>query len=200
MNTATLRAIHRFWFGDLKSPDDFPKDRTGIWFKQSDETDQQIRETFGAFLPEAAATAWDIGSLAREEGIGLIVLFDQFPRNIFRTSGDAFAYDVKAREVTRSLIRSGIERFLWVERVSLLLPFEHSEDVADQDYGVLLAAQLAVGAPEALREFCRTQLDYAAKHRDIIRRFGRFPHRNAVLGRVSTPDEASFIAEKGRGF
>ena len=199
MNKALLRDIHRFWFGELKSPEDLPE-RTDIWFKQSDEIDRQIREAFGGFIPEAAATAWDVNGLSRVERTALVVLFDQFPRNIYRASGEGFAYDAKAREIARALIRSGIETFFWVERVALVLPFEHSEDMADQDYAVLLAAKLAVGAPESLRDFCRTQLDYATWHRDIIRKFGRFPHRNAVLGRESTAAEAAFIAERGRGY
>jgi uncharacterized protein (DUF924 family) len=200
MDRASLRDVHRYWFGELKAPDDLQKDRTRIWFKQSDEIDRHIRGTYGPLIPEAAAIAWDIGLLSREEAVALVVLLDQFPRNIFRDSAEAFAYDGKARETTRALIGTGVDRFFRVERAALVLPFEHSEDVADQDYAVLLAAELAVGAPEALLEFCRDTLDYATRHRDIIRKFGRFPHRNAALGRESTPEEAAFIAEKGRGY
>jgi uncharacterized protein (DUF924 family) len=200
MDRDTLRDIHRYWFGELKSPDDFPEDRTEIWFRQSDETDRHIRETFGRFIPEAAATAWDVGRLAREEGVALVVLFDQFPRNIFRDSAEAFAYDARAREIALALIATGRCRFFWVERAALAIPFEHSEDMADQDYAVMICAELAISAPERLREFCRDKLDYATKHRDIIRKFSRFPHRNAVLGRQSTPEEAAFVAAKGRGY
>jgi uncharacterized protein (DUF924 family) len=200
LHRSILADIHRFWFGKLTAPDDFPKDRTDVWFNQSDETDRTIRERFGAFIPEAAAMAWDIGSLSREEGVALFVLFDQFPRNIFRGSGAAFAYDARAREITRALIATGLDRFFWIERVAMALPFEHSEDIADQDYALMFCGGLAVHAPEDFRAFCRDQLDYASKHRDIIRKFGRFPHRNAVLDRESTPEEAAFLADKGRGF
>jgi uncharacterized protein (DUF924 family) len=200
MDSAVLRDIHRYWFGELKATDDFPKDRAGIWFKRFDETDRQIAQAYGRFIPEAAATVWDIGRLSREEAVALVVLFDQFPRNIFRDSAKAFAHDARARESARALIETGVDRFFRVERAALVLPFEHSEDVADQDYAVMLAAELTVGAPEDMREFCRDTLDYATRHRDIIRKFGRFPHRNVVLGRESTPEEAAFVAEKGRGF
>jgi uncharacterized protein (DUF924 family) len=200
LDRTVLREIHRFWFGDLGSPTDLDKDRTAIWYEQSDETDREISERFGRLIPEAATAAWDVAGLSREEGIALVVLLDQFPRNLFRQSREAFAYDAKARAIARALIATGIDRFFFVERVALVLPFEHSEDVADQDYAVMLAAELAVAAPESLRELCRSTLDYATRHRDIIRRFGRFPHRNALLGRASTAAEAAFTETAGRGF
>jgi uncharacterized protein (DUF924 family) len=195
-----LRDIHRFWFGELRSLADFPEAKTSIWYQQSDETDHHIREHYGRLIPEAASTPWDVELLSREEAVALIVLLDQFPRNIFRTSSEAFAYDARALELTRALGAPGFERFFWIERVALLLPFEHSEDIGDQDYAVLLAAELAVVAPENLRSFCRYTLDYATLHRDVVRKFGRFPHRNALLGRHSTLEEEAFLAEKGRGF
>jgi uncharacterized protein (DUF924 family) len=200
LDKSILRDIHRFWFGELRSPDDHREERTAIWYEQSDETDREIREKFARFIPEAAATAWEVGGLSREEGVALVVLLDQFPRNLFRSSGDAFAYDSRAREIARALLATGFGRFFWVERIALVLPFEHSEEVGDQDYAVLLSAELAVGAPENLRELCRGTLDYATRHRDIIRKFGRFPHRNALLGRESAAEEAVFLAEKGRGW
>jgi len=199
-NQNVLRDIHRFWFGELRSPADYPDAKTAIWYEQSDGADHYIRESYGKLIPEAAAITWDVASLSREESVALIVLLDQFPRNIFRNSGDAYTYDAKACELARALSATGFDRFFWIERVALLLPFEHSEDVVDQDYCVMLAAELAVAAPENLREFCRNTLDYATWHRNIIRKFGRFPHRNSVLGRQSTPEEDAFIAEHGRGF
>ena len=195
-----LGDIHRFWFGELKSPDDLPRDKIDMWFRQSDETDNAIRERFGRFIPEAATTHWDLAALSREEGVGLVVLLDQFPRNIFRQSSDAFAYDPQAREIALALLALGPQRFFHIERVFIALPFEHSEDIEDQDYSLLVFAELAVSAPPALKDYCRGALDYATKHRDIIRRFGRFPHRNAVLGRKSTAEEEAFLAAKGRGY
>jgi uncharacterized protein (DUF924 family) len=200
MDTAILRDIHRYWFGDLHSPDDFPKAKSEIWFRQSDATDDYIRETFGRYIPEAAREQWDLALLSREEQVALVVLLDQFPRNIFRNSGEAFAYDARAREIARALIAGGWNGFYWIERTFLCTPFEHSEDIAEQDYSVLHAAGLAVSAPAALTGYFRDILDYATKHRDLIRKFGRFPHRNAVLGRPSTPEEEAFLKEHGRGY
>jgi uncharacterized protein (DUF924 family) len=130
----------------------------------------------------------------------LVVLFDQFPRNIFRTSGEAYAYDALARDIARRLIAGGRERFHFIERSFLYLPFEHSEEVADQDYSLFLFAELALAVPESLRDYFRRDLDFVTKHRDIVRRFGRFPHRNALLGRTSTPEEEAFVKEFGRGY
>jgi uncharacterized protein (DUF924 family) len=131
VNTAFLNDIHRFWFGDLKGPGDLPEGVTDIWFRKSDETDRIIGERFGASIPEAASANLDPARLPREEAAALVVLFDQFPRNIFRTSAEAFAYDAKARAISRALIAGGLERFFWLERVAVILPFEHSEDLAD---------------------------------------------------------------------
>jgi uncharacterized protein (DUF924 family) len=200
LDTAILRDIHRYWFGDLRSPDDFPKEKSEIWFRRSDATDGHIRETFGRTISEAAKEQWDLARLSREEQVALVVLLDQFPRNIFRDSAEAFAYDPKARQIARALIASGWSGFYWIERTFLCTPFEHSEDAAEQDYSVLLAGDLAVTAPASLTDYFRGTLDYATKHRDLIRKFGRFAHRNAVLGRPSTPEEEAFLKEHGRGY
>jgi len=197
--TPVLRDIHRYWFGALASPTDQNPEKAAIWFRQSDETDAHIRATWGPTLPRAAAIDWDLGALSREEQVGLVVLLDQFPRNIFRTTGEAFAYDAKARAVARKLLAGGLDRFWLYERNFVCLPFEHSEDVADQDLSVMLYAKMAVEAPEVWQANKREVTDYATKHRDIIRKFGRFPHRNAVLGRESTPEEVEFL-KGGRGY
>jgi len=194
-----LRDIHRYWFGELKSPTDRNPEKAEIWFRRSDETDAHIRETWGRYIPLAATVDWDLDALSREEQVGLVVLLDQFPRNIFRESGEAFAYDAKAREIAGQLAARGIDRFYLFEQTFIAVPFEHSEDIADQDYALMLSAQMAVSAPDSWKESRRGNLDYFTKHRDIIRKFGRFPHRNAVLGRESTPEEIEFLKD-GRGF
>jgi uncharacterized protein (DUF924 family) len=137
MNKAILSDIYAYWFGDLTDFEEFPKAKSEIWFNRSDATDAHIRDTFGGHLDEARITNWNLSSLTRREAIALVVLLDQFPRNIFRTSGEAFAYDEKARDIARRLVASGPDSFFWVERTFLFLPFEHSEDVADQDRSVL---------------------------------------------------------------
>ncbi len=198
--TPILSDIHRYWFGELKSPADLPGDKMGLWFTRSDETDTHIRDTFGRYIPEAAAIDWDLNRLTREEQVALVVLLDQFPRNIFRGSGESFVYDGKAREVSRNLLIRGKAQFFLIEQVFLYVPFEHSEEVADQDFGVMLAAELAVSAPPGFVDYARDVLDYFTRHRDVIRKFGRFPHRNALLGRQSTAEEKAYLAEHPHGF
>ena len=200
MDRKILKNVYQYWFGTLAEPHDFPEEKAAIWFKKSDDTDRTIRDNFGASISEASKIEWNLDDLSREEQVGLIVLFDQFPRNIFRTSGEAFAYDDKARKIARSLIDSDWRRFHYCEQCFVLLPLEHSEEVADQDLCVQLFAERAIAAPKELEEIGRGHLDFATKHRDLIRKFGRFPHRNALLGRQSTAEEEAFLKESGRGF
>jgi len=174
------------------------KEQIEMWFRQSDEIDAHIRDTFGQYLEPAKAANWDVASLSRREQVALLVLFDQFPRNIFRKSGEAFAYDNKALQIARALVGDW-RRFHIVEQSFLFLPFEHSESLADQDYSVMLFAERAVEAPEAHKEMVRGGVDFATKHRDVNRKFCRFSHRNAILGRESTPEEIEFL-KGGRGF
>jgi len=200
MDRAILRDVSRYWFGDLASADAFPADHAEIWFKQSDATDAEIAQRFGRWLKPAASQDWDLDGLSHTEGAGLVVLLDQFPRNMFRASAEAFAYDERARAIARHFVATRFDDFYLIERTFLLLPFEHSENLADQQEGVRLYAALAAQVPAEQTERYRGFLSFAEKHRDLIARFGRFPHRNAVLGRPSTAEEAAFLAEKGRGF
>jgi uncharacterized protein (DUF924 family) len=195
-----LEQIHEFWVGTLDGREASAGAKAGMWFRQNDETDETIRQRFGHALAEAAGAEAELESLSRSQQVGLVILLDQFPRNLFRKSAEAFAYDDRARELAGRLIAGGIERFYLEERAFILLPLMHSEDIADQDRCVMLFAAEAVNAPEAWQESFRNGLDFATKHRDLIRRFGRFPHRNAVLGRSTTPEEEAFLRDHGRGF
>ncbi len=128
-------------------------------------------------------------------------MLDQFPRNLFREDARAFAYDPVARRHARALVAGGIERFALIERCFLYLPFEHSEALADQD----CVRRPLRGAPPPPRRSTRrrpiaTISIFAESTATSIRRFGRFPHRNALLGRESTAEETAFLAEHGRGY
>jgi uncharacterized protein (DUF924 family) len=199
MDRDVLDAIHAYWFGD---PPESPASeaRVKTWFQPTPEIDAHIRETWGRYLDEAQATDWEMDALSRRQQVGLVILLDQFPRQIHRDSGKAFAYDPKARQIAAELVANGKWRdFPIAEQTFLFLPLEHSENIADQDLAVMYFAEYAVAAPEAAKAGVRNALDYATKHRDIIRKFGRFPHRNAALGRASTPEEVEFL-KGGRGF
>ena len=198
--SATLSDIHRYWFGELKGPDDMPDGRPDLWFRQSDATDQHIREHYGPALERAGATDWDTSQLSRDQQVGLVILLDQFPRNLFRTTAEAFAYDPSARAIVDRLLANGEAGYHPLERVFLYLPFEHSESADDQDRAVVLYEKLVAELGEGQHPFYKIALDFAEKHRVLIQRFGRFPHRNAVLGRESTPEELAFLKEHGRGY
>ncbi len=200
LSLSVLDDVHHFWFGKLDDTNAKAPEKAPIWFAQSDETDQTIRDRFGEYLDPAADTDWELGALTREQQVGLVVLLDQFPRNIFRTTGDAFAYDERVRGLANGLLARGIENYYRAERLFVFLPLMHSEAIADQDRCIMLLAEQAVTAPEEWVEDFRIALDFSTKHRDLIRKFGRFPHRNKMLGRETTEEEAAFLAEHGRGF
>ncbi len=194
-----LLDAHRFWFQELIAGTDVPAEQVRVWFSRHDGTDEACRVRFGDHLDAVAETDWPFEMLPPAAGIGLVIFLDQFPRNLFREDGRAFAYDSRARAAARGLIEGGVERFTPMERVFLYLPFEHGEELADQDYSVALYEALLAEVPEAEKATYASFLDFAEKHRAVIRRFGRFPHRNADLGRASTPEELEFLKD-GRGY
>ena len=171
-----------FWFTELEPAD---------WFKKSDSTDAAIRDRFAKLY--AALSRRSAGELAEtpRQALAAVIVLDQFPRNMFRGHPQAFATDELARTITADAVSKGHDSMLSEnERVFLYLPFEHSENLDDQDRAVELIS--ALGNPEYTK--------YAIAHRDVIERFGRFPHRNPVLARASTPAEEAYLAEPGSGF
>jgi uncharacterized protein (DUF924 family) len=202
MDRSILTEIYGFWFGTDTCRDQVDPGRLEFWMRRKDETDREIAIRFGHYIQPAATRDWETESLTHEESLALVVLFDQFPRNIHRTSGEAYAYDHIARALARRITSGGWDCFSAMERFLLGLPLVHHEDIASQDEAVMLAAREAIIVPEASKAHVRFSLDQAIRHRDVIQRFGRFPHRNAMLGRESTPDEVAFMAGamNGRGF
>lgn len=158
------------------------------WFTVDPAFDAQVRERFLATHEAAAAgrlSAWEDSA---EGALALVIALDQFPRNMFRATARAFSTDSLALAATRRAIERGFDRaFSMPERNFFYLPFEHSENLADQERGVALTE--ATGDAEAVK--------WAKVHLDAIRRFGRFPHRNAALGRVSTLEEIAFLEDGG---
>jgi uncharacterized protein (DUF924 family) len=189
----SAEAILAFWFAEGRNT---PRK---AWFVTDAEFDAAIRDRFGALLNPAREGALD-GWAERPAGaLALLVLLDQFPRNLHRGSPQAFGSDAHARAMARqAVLARGLDRALTpTERVFLYLPFEHSEAMADQDLSVTLFEGLRDSAPHRAPGGA---IDYAWRHHAVIRRFGRFPHRNAVLGRASTADERAYLAAPGAGF
>ena len=201
MQDALAQSIVDFWF--VAAPAETvsgeatqPRDRVtrDVWFRKDDAFDNTIRQRFGVALAAGIAGAFGdwcneaLGCLAR------VVLLDQFTRNAFRDTPRAFAGDAGAIATSELAIARGFDRALALhERWFLYMPFEHSESLATQERGVALFETLA-------RDGLDSPLPWAIRHRDVIRRFGRFPHRNGILGRASTPDEIAFLAQPGSRF
>jgi len=179
-----------FWFDD--DPHLFRAER---WFRPEDQFDALCRERFEFTVRAARDGALDSWADTPEGALALVIVLDQFPRNIHRGSHLAYAGDAHARRIASHAIGRGFDaRLTPVQRVFLYLPFEHSEKLADQDLSVRLFETLH-RQPQLEKA-----LGAAERHRAVIRRFGRFPHRNAALGRASTAEEEAFLAEHGRGF
>ncbi|MBL8773291.1 MAG: DUF924 family protein [Phenylobacterium sp.] len=158
------------------------------WFSKNPRFDAAIRLKFEPVHHAAARGEYDHWADTAEGTLALLILLDQFPRNLFRESAHAWATDPKARVLARAAAEKGWHRDAPSElRQFMLLPFEHSEDLADQEYGLELARDL--GDAEMIK--------WHEIHRDIIARFGRFPHRNAALGRTTTAEEQAFLDEGG---
>jgi uncharacterized protein (DUF924 family) len=162
------------------------------WFGKSAAFDDAIRLKFEPVHHRAAQGEYDAWADTAEGALALLILLDQFPRNLYRSSAHAYATDGKARAVARKAIAAGFDRRVEPMLAPFFyLPFEHSEDLADQDECVRLCGlhKIATGDSETLK--------WAELHRDIIVRFGRFPHRNAALGRLTTPKEQAFLDDGG---
>jgi uncharacterized protein (DUF924 family) len=160
------------------------------WFAKSSRFDEAIRLKFEPVHHAAARGEYDGWAETPEGALALLILLDQFPRNLYRHSAHSFATDPKARSVARAAVEAGFHRQVAPELAQFfILPFEHSEDVADQDMALALAAEL--GDEDLIK--------WAGIHRDIIVRFGRFPHRNPMLGRKTTPVEQEFLDDGGFG-
>jgi uncharacterized protein (DUF924 family) len=193
--TDTIEELHNYWFGELDENGLCVSDRNSLWFGADSATDAACRERFGASLAQARAGKLDGWAQTDRGLVALVVLLDQFSRNIYRGTAQAFAGDPQALALAQRTIAAGHHlRLPVIHRVFLYLPLEHREDAALQELCVTLFEDLArlTDHPQ-FASFTR----YAAAHRDVITRFGRFPHRNAVLGRESSAAELAYLREHG---
>ncbi|MFD2180091.1 DUF924 family protein [Veronia pacifica] len=192
--------ILHFWFGELEG-DVTKENRQKLWFTGGQDVDQQIKDKFQDIVSQAGQgklTEW----MDTPEGmLALIVLLDQFTRNIYRGIGAAFRHDEFALAICKKGLAKGFDsRLPAIQRVFFYLPLEHSESLEDQEESLFRFSQLAkLVAPEHKAVF-ENFFDFAKKHHDIIAQFGRFPHRNSTLGRLSSEEEIRWLNEGGARF
>jgi uncharacterized protein (DUF924 family) len=194
----TPAAVLDFWFGPP------PLQTRAEWFRKSESFDARVRDRFALLVEQALAgtlpAEWHAGASGR---LAQIVVLDQFTRNLFRGDARAFAGDARALALALAMVASGEHAALHpLQRWFVYLPLEHSEDIARQDDSVRLFSALASDAPAGseLAVALANALDYAHRHRDVVLRFGRFPHRNAALARDSSAEEQAWLRLPGSGF
>ncbi len=201
------RQVREFWFGNLPMSPETLDQRMRFWFGGDEsrdlrqQWDEVIRTRFAALIERAAAGALDSWADGPRRRLSLIIVLDQFPRNIYRSTPRAFAYDEKALGLALSGMQSGADAALDpIERIFFYTPLQHAEALDVQDESVAAYRRLVGEAPHLLQAAFLSSVEYAERHRAIIRRFGRFPHRNRALGRADTAEEATYLRDEGETF
>ena len=182
-----------FWFGKQTDPV-FGSDRVE-WFRKEPAFDDSIRSRFGALIERGLRGELEAWAEAPTSALAQVIVLDQFTRNVYRDTAAAFAGDARALATAQDAVARGLDRALKpFGRWFLYMPFEHAEDAAAQQRSLALFGALAEESGLA------APLEWAQKHADVIARFGRYPHRNAILGRASTPEEVVFLSQPGSRF
>lgn len=201
-NPATdFEQVLEFWFGELDASGRAKPEVAKRWFQGGPAFDRAVRDQFLSVHAAVAAGGHEDWLTTPRGRLALVIVLDQFSRNMFRGTPASFARDGRALELSFDGIARGDDKKLRTdERTFLYMPLMHSEKLAVQERCVDLFATFGDSLAEDARDAVTRNLDYAVRHRDIIRRFGRFPHRNAILGRASTPEEAEFLKQPGSSF
>jgi uncharacterized protein (DUF924 family) len=196
---AAPQAVLAFWFGDERDPIDGVaalERRSALWFHGGGGFDKEIAERFGAALERARHGELESWAADARGRLALIILLDQFSRNVFRGTPLAFAQDAAAQRLVVAGLEATDDRALALhERLFFVLPLGHAEDRALQDRHLLYVQHLAAEAPPGVRSFYDRAFESARQHHHVVARFGRFPTRNAALGRPPTPEEITYLEE-----
>ena len=196
--------VRRFWFGKLPLKPDGVPERLALWFGSAAEeqrADDLVRTQFGALVARAAAGELAAWADSPRRRLSLILLLDQFPRHVHRGTERAFATDREALGLTLSGMQSAADAALTpVERIFFYMPLQHAELRDAQEESVAAYRRLLNEAPEELQAMFVSALESAEQHLSIVARFGRFPHRNRVLGRPNTAEEEAYLGQAGKGF
>jgi len=196
-----IAAVLDFWFQDVEGSRPAPESAFARWFGKSEQTDREIADRFGEPVERALRGELDRWTESPRGRLALVILLDQFTRNLFRGTARAFSGDARALALCREGIARGDDGTLEPhQRVFLYLPLEHAEDTRAQGESVRAFETLAAAVPETLRKEFEGYLDYARRHAEVVERFGRFPHRNRALGRPSSEQELAFLRQPGSSF
>jgi uncharacterized protein (DUF924 family) len=190
-----IENVLSYWLSPQPQTEAEIEARKALWFTGSEATDQEIRRRFAGLVAQARAGELDGWSATPRGALALIILIDQFSRNLHRGGAAAFSHDPMGLALARAGFDSGrFEELDPIARMFAALPFRHAEEVEAQKRGVALAVKDALAGAPYLKDFLVYSVDWARKHLDVIVRFGRFPHRNAALGRASTSEELEYLA------
>ncbi len=193
LHSSPEQVLH-YWFADSRDDPSLCDARSAWWFDGGELLDREIAARFGSDVEAAAAGDLDAWQNEADRCLALVLLLDQFPRNIYRGTAGAFANDDKSVNVARTGVARGhLDPMRPIEASFFLTPFMHSEHMEDQRDGIHLLEAQCERCPPQWRNRLETTLQHAREHAEVIRRFGRFPHRNAILGRTSTPEEQTFL-------
>lgn len=199
-DSQVIAAILEFWFAKIGAGFDVAQ-QNKLWYQGGVEVDRVITERFLEPLVAAKQGRLTHWTETAEGSLALILLLDQFSRHIYRQNADAFAADALARKVLKqALLEKQDEKLTVIQRSFFYMPLEHSESMKDQLLCVELFQQLLNETPPEGKKIISSSLEFAVKHRDIIELFGRFPHRNEVLGRASTIEELTYLQQGGARF
>ncbi|MDG9856298.1 DUF924 domain-containing protein [Pseudomonas nitroreducens] len=201
MSAAPWQSLLDWWFGNALDANEVAAQRNALWFGKSACQDVDSENRFGGLVRQALDGGLQEWEREPQSWLALVLLLDQLPRMIFRDSPRAYAGDARAQQLVRQGLEAGFDRQLpRIERVFVYIVLEHAENLASQNEAVRLYEELQGESSESEKVLFAGYLAYARKHQVVIKRFGRFPHRNAILGRESTVEEVQFLTEPGSRF
>jgi uncharacterized protein (DUF924 family) len=201
MRNGEIKEVLDYWFSDSDLDSLTLDSRMDRWFGSSSDLDAEIVERFGELVDKASGDELDAWAEEPEGRLALIILLDQFRRNIYRGKSEAFTKDKKALKICIEGTMSGVHKNLSPEqRLFFFMPLQHAESLKIQEKSVSIYNALAGSVSDTLRETFETCAQFAELHRDIVAEFGRFPHRNAVLGRENTEAESAYLSEDAPSF
>ena len=201
INGEKINGVLEFWFGNGKTATEIAEQKTALWWSKNQRIDREITDRFGALSEVAASGKLNFWTESPRGLLALIICTDQFPRNMYRNTPQAFAQDPVALGYAKQCVSSGaVAQLKPIERVFAYLPYEHSEDLTEQQKSVTLYQTLAKSVAPNETKLFNGFLDFARKHHETIKRFGRFPHRNRILGRPSSNEELVFLEQPESSF